>query len=120
LNGDAIALPSGEDGIDTAVTDTIAWGIGKTIPICQQPQGWQQRTHHESEPIHQCFDAGKSKMFNVPARKGRLMDAALSPEDQAGLPTAGGLGLTSAIRERLYPGTEARATLIEATCGERD
>jgi hypothetical protein len=84
LNGDAIALPSGEDGIDTAVTNTIACGIGKTIPVCQQPQGRQQRTHHESKPIHHTFDAGKGKVFNVPARKARLMDGDTGAMDCGG------------------------------------
>jgi hypothetical protein len=93
LNGDAIALPSGEDGIDTAVTNTIACGIGKTIPVCQQPQGRQQRTHHVSKPIHHWFDAGKGKVFNVRARKGRLMD-----EDTGAMDCGGTRGASVLLR----------------------
>jgi hypothetical protein len=69
LDGKTIALSRGKDGSDMAVTRIFAYGIERTIPGCRQPQGWQQRTEHDSDPIHHPFDASESKVFNVFARK---------------------------------------------------
>ena len=69
LNGKTIARSSGKNGSDMAVTSIFAYGIEQTIPGCRQPQGWQQRTEHDSDPTHHPFDARKCKVFNVEPRK---------------------------------------------------
>jgi cation diffusion facilitator family transporter len=51
------------------VTLIIADRIEQAIPAGRQPQGWQQRTKHDSNPIHHPFDASECKMFNVRSRK---------------------------------------------------
>ena len=72
LNGKTIAGSSGKDGSEMAVTHIITYRSERTIPGCRQPQGWQQRTEHDSDPIHHPFDASESKVFNVFARKQEL------------------------------------------------
>ncbi len=68
LHGKAGAGSSGNNGSGMAVIRIIAYGIEQAIPGCRQPQGWQQRTEHDSNPFHPPFDADKCKAFNVRAQ----------------------------------------------------
>jgi hypothetical protein len=51
-----------------AVISKIAYEIQETIPGYRQPQGWQERTEHDSDPTHHPFDASPAKVFNVRAQ----------------------------------------------------